>query len=78
MAASGGFNRNGTQRNSLKLDKPLSVNSNPKSSLKSKPLSSSGVRRSSTGSMGASPAAAKDDSGGWFLLFLLFLVQEYD
>lgn len=53
MAASGGgYNyRNGNQRSSLKVDKPLSVNSNPKNSLKSKPLSSSGgvVRRNSTG-----------------------------
>ncbi|PON57433.1 Kinesin-like protein [Parasponia andersonii] len=67
MAASGGYNyRNGTQRSSLKVDRPLSVNSNPKSSsVKSKPLSASGgVRRSSTGSIGAAPAAAaKDDAG---------------
>ncbi|PON92880.1 Kinesin-like protein [Trema orientale] len=67
MAASGGYNyRNGTQRSSLKVDRPLSVNSNPKSSsVKSKPLSASGgVRRSSTGSIGASPVAgAKDDAG---------------
>ncbi|KAM6556992.1 hypothetical protein CsatB_004011 [Cannabis sativa] len=70
MATSAGFNhRNGvSQRSSLKVDRPLSVNSNPKSSssssVKSKPLSSSGVRRSSTGSMGGSTgAAAKDDTG---------------
>ncbi|EXC17833.1 Armadillo repeat-containing kinesin-like protein 3 [Morus notabilis] len=63
MAASGGgFNyRNGTQRSSLKVDRPLSVNSNPKNSVKSKPLSSSAVvRRNSTGSIAASP---KDDTG---------------
>ncbi|XP_062104875.1 kinesin-like protein KIN-UA [Humulus lupulus] len=67
MAASGGFNhRNGgAQRSSLMVDRPLSVNSNSKSSssVKSKPLSSSGVRRSSTGSTGGSTAAAKDDAG---------------
>ncbi|KAG6688823.1 hypothetical protein I3842_11G144200 [Carya illinoinensis] len=60
MATSGGGSyRNGTHRNSLKVDRPFSMNSNPKTSVKSKPLSSSGLRRSSTGSIGA----AKDDAG---------------
>lgn len=76
MATSGGYNyRNGTQKGSLKVDKPLSVNSNPKSSVKSKPLSASGVRRSSTGSIGGSPAAAKDDAGGWFMRFSCLLMK---
>ncbi|KAG2681377.1 hypothetical protein I3760_11G141700 [Carya illinoinensis] len=49
MATSGGGSyRNGTHRNSLKVDRPFSMNSNPKTSVKSKPLSSSGPRRSST------------------------------
>ena len=67
MAASGGYNyRNGSQRGSLKVDRPLSVNSNPKTTLKSKPLSSSssGPRRSSTGSIAGSHSASKDDSAG--------------
>ncbi|XP_038874803.1 kinesin-like protein KIN-UA isoform X2 [Benincasa hispida] len=61
MAASGGTSyRNGaTSRNSLKLDKPFSANSNPKSSLKSKSLPTSALRRSSPASLGA----AKDDGG---------------
>ncbi|KAL5552222.1 hypothetical protein UlMin_002398 [Ulmus minor] len=64
MAASGGYNyRNGTQRSSLKVDRPLSVNSNPKPPAKSKSLSASGPRRSSTGSIGNGATAAKDDAG---------------
>ncbi|KAG2677491.1 hypothetical protein I3760_12G100000 [Carya illinoinensis] len=65
MAASGGGSsyRNGTYRGSLKGDRPLSVNSNPKTSVKPKPFSSSGPRRSSTGSIGASTGAACDDAG---------------
>ncbi|KAF5478398.1 hypothetical protein F2P56_004960 [Juglans regia] len=64
MATSGGGSyRNGTHRSSLKVDRPLSMNSNPKTSVKSKPLSSSGPRRSSTGSIGAATGAAKDDAG---------------
>ncbi|KAE8055178.1 hypothetical protein FH972_012039 [Carpinus fangiana] len=64
MATSGGGNyRNGTYRSSLKVDKPLSLNSNPKSSVKSKPVPSSGPRRNSTGSLGAATGAAKDDAG---------------
>uniref|UniRef100_A0A2C9WAH6 Vacuolar protein 8 n=1 Tax=Manihot esculenta TaxID=3983 RepID=A0A2C9WAH6_MANES len=71
MAATGfGNYRNGTQssRTSLgssnKVDKPLSVNSNPKNpSLKSKSLNSSGLRKSAPGSLGASTGAAKDDAG---------------
>ncbi|BBH03231.1 Armadillo/beta-catenin repeat family protein / kinesin motor family protein [Prunus dulcis] len=43
MAASGGYNyRDGTQRSSHKVDRPLSLNSNPKSSVKSKALPASG------------------------------------
>lgn len=73
MATSGGGSyRNGTHRNSLKVDRPFSMNSNPKTSVKSKPLSSSGLRRSSTGSIGA----AKDDAGGEFLRFFLSLLLE--
>ncbi|XP_048320249.2 kinesin-like protein KIN-UA isoform X1 [Ziziphus jujuba] len=64
MATSGGYNyRNGTQRGSLKVDKPLSVNSNTKSVVKSKPLSASGVRRNSTGSLGGATGPPKDDAG---------------
>ncbi|KAG6579453.1 Kinesin-like protein KIN-UA, partial [Cucurbita argyrosperma subsp. sororia] len=61
MAASGGTsNRNGANsRNSLKLDKPFSPNSNPNSSLKSKSLPNSALRRSSPASLGA----AKNDGG---------------
>lgn len=73
MATSGGYNyRNGTQRGSLKVDKPLSVNSNTKSVVKSKPLSASGVRRNSTGSLGGATGPPKDDAGGWFLVLLCF------
>jgi len=69
MATSGGGNhRNGTYRSSLKVDKPLALNSNSKSSVKSKPLSSSGPRRNSTGSLGAATGAAKDDAGGEFVV----------
>ncbi|KAK6262995.1 hypothetical protein QUC31_008811 [Theobroma cacao] len=70
MASGGGNYRNGTHRSSLKgttttsIDRPLSVNSNPsKPALKTKSLSSvgasSGLRKSSPGSLGA----AKDDAG---------------
>ena len=71
MAASGGTsNRNGANsRNSLKLDKPFSPNSNPNSSLKSKSLPNSALRRSSPASLGA----AKNDGGGLFFAFLLLL-----
>ncbi|CAK9173131.1 unnamed protein product [Ilex paraguariensis] len=62
--------RNGAQKGAVKVDRPLSWNSNTKSSsfsLKSKPSvpvsNSSGLRRSSTGSLGNSSAAAKDDAG---------------
>ncbi|KAG8476568.1 hypothetical protein CXB51_033456 [Gossypium anomalum] len=75
MASGGGNNRNGTHRNSLKgttttstasTDKPLSVNSNPSKPAfknKSSPLTgaSSGLRKSSPGSLGG--GAAKDDAG---------------
>ncbi|XP_028785376.1 kinesin-like protein KIN-UA isoform X2 [Neltuma alba] len=67
MATSGGSNvvRNGTHnyRSSLKPDRPLSANSNPKNHVKSKPLSSTGQRRNSTGTIGGSSAASKDDAG---------------
>ena len=67
--------RNGAQKGAVKVDRPLSWNSNTKSSsfsLKSKPSvpvpvpvsNSSGLRRSSTGSLGNSSAAAKDDARG--------------
>ncbi|XP_022759380.1 kinesin-like protein KIN-UA isoform X1 [Durio zibethinus] len=72
MASGGGNYRNGTHRNSLKgttttaTDKPLSVNSNlSKPALKNKSLSSvgasSGLRKSSPGSLGG--GTAKDDAG---------------
>ncbi|GFZ02171.1 armadillo repeat kinesin 3 [Actinidia rufa] len=66
MASSGAF-RNGTQKGALKLDRPLSLFSNPKSSSSSFSSTSSssfkskpGVRRSSTGSLPGVPA--KDDA----------------
>uniref|UniRef100_A0A5B6YKB1 Kinesin-like protein n=1 Tax=Davidia involucrata TaxID=16924 RepID=A0A5B6YKB1_DAVIN len=66
----GGNYRNGTQKGALKFDRPLSLNSNPKStssSFKSKPSSAappaSGLRRSSTGSLGGSTGPSKDDAG---------------
>ncbi|XP_011033865.1 PREDICTED: armadillo repeat-containing kinesin-like protein 3 [Populus euphratica] len=65
MAATAGVYRNGNcSRNSLstsnnKVEKPLSVNSNPKNSLKSKSLPGSGLRKSAPPSLGA----AKDDTG---------------
>ncbi|KAK9277671.1 hypothetical protein L1049_007218 [Liquidambar formosana] len=57
--------RNGNHKGSVKVDRPLSINSSPKSSsFKSKPSPpSSGLRRSSSGSLGGSPAAAKNDAG---------------
>ncbi|KAJ8766123.1 hypothetical protein K2173_021640 [Erythroxylum novogranatense] len=61
MAAAGiGSFRSGTHTNTRaslntsKLDKPLSLNSNSKLSLKSKPLTSSGVRKSAPASLGPS------------------------
>lgn len=66
MATSGGSNvRNGTHsyRNSLKSDRPLSANTNPKNHVKSKALSSTGQRRNSTGTIGSASAASKDDVG---------------
>ncbi|KAI9082692.1 hypothetical protein K1719_035266 [Acacia pycnantha] len=66
MATSGGGNvRNGTHnyRSSLKSDRPLSANSNLKNHVKSKPLSSTGQRRNSTGTIGSASAASKDDDG---------------
>ncbi|KAM1787833.1 hypothetical protein ACFX11_038196 [Malus domestica] len=69
MAASGGYNyRDGSQRGALRVDRPLSVNSNPKSSVKSKSLPASGPRRNSTGSTGGGgatgAAASKNDNTG--------------
>ncbi|XP_022719631.1 kinesin-like protein KIN-UA [Durio zibethinus] len=71
MASGGGNYRNGSHRNSLKgtttaTDRALFVNSNPsKPALKNKPLSSggasSGLRKSSPGSLGG--GTAKDDIG---------------
>ncbi|KAK7822062.1 kinesin-like protein kin-ua [Quercus suber] len=62
MATSGGGNyRNGTHKSSMKVDRSLSLNSNPKSSVKSKSLPSSGPRRNSTGSLAG--GAAKDNAG---------------
>ncbi|XWS49020.1 hypothetical protein CRYUN_Cryun13aG0127800 [Craigia yunnanensis] len=72
MASGGGNYRNGSHRNSLKgtpitaTDRPLSVNSNPsKPALKNKSLSSvgtsSGLRKSSPGSLGG--GTVKDDAG---------------
>ncbi|KAL6181936.1 hypothetical protein ACLB2K_048583 [Fragaria x ananassa] len=70
MAASGGHNYRDatTQRGSVKVDRPLSVNSNPKSSVKSKPLVP--PRRNSTGSVagGGTGAASKDNTGGGFFV----------
>ncbi|XP_068650133.1 kinesin-like protein KIN-UB isoform X2 [Aristolochia californica] len=57
--ASGGY-RNGGTKSALKLDRPLSVNSNLRSSLKPKTSTApSAVRRSSPASL----AGAKDDTG---------------
>lgn len=62
-AASGGNVRNYGQRNSLKLDnnRAFSVNGNPKPSLKAK---TSGLRKSSPASLGATTPASKEGSGG--------------
>ena len=68
MATSGGGNyRNGTHKSSMKVDRSLSLNSNPKPSVKSKALPSSGPRRNSTGSLAG--GAAKDNAGGEFCGF---------
>lgn len=68
MATSGGGNyRNGTHKSSMKVDRSLSLNSNPKPSVKSKSLPSSGPRRNSTGSLAG--GAAKDNAGGEFCGF---------
>ncbi|KAF8380413.1 hypothetical protein HHK36_027899 [Tetracentron sinense] len=79
--ASGGY-RNGTAKGAVKVERPLSVNSNFKSSsVKSKPAltSASGLRRSSSGSLGASAGAAKDDAGALdVLLFRLDLLRDVD
>lgn len=81
LGGGGNSYRNGTHRGSLKVDRPLPVNSNPKTSVKSKPFSSSGPRRNSTGSIGATTGAAKDDAGGepvFFFFGLCWLVQEFE
>lgn len=70
MATFGAYNyRNGAQRSSLKVDRPISVNPNPKSVVKSKLLPTSGLRRNSTGSLGSATGASKDNAGGWFMSF---------
>jgi len=56
----GNYSRNSLSTNTNKVEKPLSVNSNPKNSLKSKSLPGSGLRKSAPPSLGA----AKDDTGG--------------
>ncbi|KAA8522301.1 hypothetical protein F0562_012974 [Nyssa sinensis] len=70
MSNTGGGYRNGVQKGTVKVDRPLSLNSNPKStssSFKSKTSlaapTASGVRRSSTGSLGGSIGASKGDAG---------------
>ncbi|KAG6780980.1 hypothetical protein POTOM_013860 [Populus tomentosa] len=55
----GNYSRNSLNTNNNKVEKPLSVNSNPKNSLKSKSLPGSGLRKSAPPSLGA----AKDDTG---------------
>ncbi|KAL9350081.1 hypothetical protein Peur_057336 [Populus x canadensis] len=55
----GNYSRNSLSTNTNKVEKPLSVNSNPKNSLKSKSLPGSGLRKSAPPSLGA----AKDDTG---------------
>uniref|UniRef100_A0A6M2F4P0 Kinesin-like protein n=1 Tax=Populus davidiana TaxID=266767 RepID=A0A6M2F4P0_9ROSI len=55
----GNYSRNSLSTNNNKVEKPLSVNSNPKNSLKSKSLPGSGLRKSAPPSLGA----AKDDTG---------------
>ncbi|KAK0586297.1 hypothetical protein LWI29_004497 [Acer saccharum] len=60
------FRNGSSHRSSLtKTDRPLSVNSNAKGAVKSKPLPASGLRKSSPASLGsaAAAAAAKDDAG---------------
>ncbi|XP_031391886.1 kinesin-like protein KIN-UA isoform X2 [Punica granatum] len=66
MATAFGSNyRNGAPRSSPRVvdssGRPLSVNHNPKSSLKSKP---SGIRKSSPASLGGGSAGAAKDDGG--------------
>ncbi|KAF8379334.1 hypothetical protein HHK36_028768 [Tetracentron sinense] len=60
--------KNGTPKGTMKVERPLFVNSNIKSSVKSKPspapTSASGLRRSCPGSLGGSTGIAKDDAGG--------------
>lgn len=56
----GNYSRNSLTTNNNKVEKPVSVNSNPKSSLKFKSLPGSGLRKSAPASLGA----AKDDTGG--------------
>ncbi|XP_077235572.1 kinesin-like protein KIN-UB [Tasmannia lanceolata] len=60
--ASGSY-RNGTTKSSLKVDRPLSLNSNIKPSIKPKPSLNSGLRRSTAGSLGVAPAGGKEDAG---------------
>lgn len=61
IMASGAY-RNGAQKGGVKLDRPLSLYTNPKSSYKSKPLlTDAGPRRNSTCSAGG--ASTKDNLG---------------
>ncbi|XAR55008.1 Plus-end-directed kinesin ATPase [Bertholletia excelsa] len=64
MANTGAY-RNGIQKGSVKLDRPLSLNSNNKSasssSFRSKPSAAAAGRRHSTGSLGG--GSGKDDAG---------------
>ncbi|CAL5359942.1 unnamed protein product [Camellia sinensis] len=62
MASTGAYRNGGTQKGPLKLDRPLSLNLNPKSassSFKSKPSpTASGLRRSTTASVKADAAVS--------------------
>ena len=72
MATSGGNYRNGTHKSSMKVDRSLSLNSNPKPSVKSKSLPSSRPHCNSTGS--PCGGAAKDNAEGQFFASLCFLL----
>lgn len=68
MASNGSVGyRNGTQKNS-------SSKSSSSSSFKSKPSVASGVRRSSTGSVGGSTGSVKYDPGGYSLSLSLLCI----
>ncbi|KAK4740832.1 hypothetical protein SAY87_024420 [Trapa incisa] len=66
-AAAGSSFRNGAHRSSLRVDnngRPLSMNQNPKSSLKTKALQGSGTRKSSPAALGGGSAGSLKDDGG--------------